>query len=254
MNDIFGIQPLAEASKLIVSKSVDGISSFLSHVCEPALQELGLMLSDNVRVWRLNNIVNTLEKAKGKFEFKDDKLQIKANPKVALSIIEECSLIDEEYLQEWWAGLFASSCTEDGKDDQNLVYINILRQLTSFEVKLLEYICKTCIKKISPNGLILSDDVLELSITEISGITGVDDVYRMDREMDHLCSLSLLTDQAFISSGFIFSDEKLIAKLTPTALALNLHYRVSAIGISMKEFYSDSLEEYKNPDVKFKFS
>lgn len=245
MKDILGIQPLSEAGKLIVSKSVDGISTFLSLVCEPALQEFGLMLSDNVRVWRLNNIVKTLEKAKGRFEFKDDKLQIKANPKVALSIIEECSLIDEEYLQEWWAGLFASSCTEDGKDDQNLVYINILRQLTSFEVKLLEYVCKTCTKKISQNGLILSDDVLKLSITEIFDLTGVDDLYRIDREMDHLRSLSLLTNQFFISSGFDFSNEKLIAKLTPTALALNLYYRVTAIGISMKEFYGDLLEEYK---------
>lgn len=46
MKDILGIQPLSEAGKLIVSKSVDGISTFLSLVCEPALQEFGLMLSE----------------------------------------------------------------------------------------------------------------------------------------------------------------------------------------------------------------
>lgn len=243
MNDVLGIQPIAEAGKIVISKSVDGISSFLSLVCEPALQEFGLMLSDNVRVWRLNNVIKILEKAKGKLNFEEDKIHIQANPKVALSILEEGSAIDDDFLQEWWAGLFASSCTEDGKDDQNLVFTNLLKQLSSFEVKLLDYVCRICEKKIYPNGLIISDSVIKLSVSEIFDITGVDDIYRIDREIDHLSSLSLFTNRMFHTSGFDLSDEKLIAKLTPTALALNLYYRVNVTGISMKEYYRDSLIE-----------
>ena len=243
MKDVLGIQPIAEAGKIVISKSVDGISSFLSLVCKPALQEFGLMLSDNVRVWRLNNVIKILEKAKSKLNFEEDKIHIQANPKVALSILEEGSAVDDDFLQEWWAGLFASSCTEDGKDDQNLVFTNLLKQLSSFEVKLLDYVCRICEKKIYPNGLIISDSVIKLSVSEIFDITGVDDIYRIDREIDHLSSLSLFTNRMFHTSGFDLSDEKLIAKLTPTALALNLYYRVNVTGISMKEYYRDSLIE-----------
>lgn len=241
IKDLLGLKPIAEAGKHVVDKSIDGISAFLSLVCEPALQEFGLMLSDKMRVWRLNNIINILEKAKGKLCFEGDKIHIKANPKVVLSIIEEGSVIDDDHLQEWWAGLFVSSCSEDGKDDQNIVFVNLLKQLTSFEVKLLEYVCRTCKKYIYPNGLIVSDDVITLSLQEIIDITGVTDVYRIDREMDHLTSLSLLSDRMFHASGFELSNEDLTAKLIPTALALNLYYRVNAVGMSMKDFYRDSL-------------
>ncbi len=73
---------------------------------------MGLLLRDQIRHWRLNNIFKILNKAKGKIDFQDDQLQIKAHPRVALSIIENGSLIDNDEVQNLWAGLFISSCTK----------------------------------------------------------------------------------------------------------------------------------------------
>jgi hypothetical protein len=48
-----------------------------------------------------------------------------AHPRVLHEIIENASWVDDEEVQAMWAGLLASSCTEDGKDDKNLIYIYI---------------------------------------------------------------------------------------------------------------------------------
>ncbi len=75
--DLLGIKPVAEAVNTTVTKSLEGVEGFLKLVCAPALEEVGLLFKDKIRHWRLNNVVNLLKKAQDKFEFIDDKLQIK---------------------------------------------------------------------------------------------------------------------------------------------------------------------------------
>lgn len=112
--DILGIKPISEAVNTSVEKSFQGIEGFLKSVCMPALDEIGLLLKDKVRHWRLNNALRIIEKSKGKLDFQGKTLQINAHPRVVLSIIENGSVIDNDELQDLWAGLFASSCTETG--------------------------------------------------------------------------------------------------------------------------------------------
>ena len=109
INDIFGIEPIAEMGLEVTKASIKGISSFLNVVFKPGLQELGFLLKDEVRRWRLNNILRVLEKAKGKMDFDGQQLQLTANARVGLSIMEGCSEVDNNELQELWAGLFVSS-------------------------------------------------------------------------------------------------------------------------------------------------
>src|SRR5688572_16408392 len=128
-SDVLGLAPYGEALNTAVSKTFEGLQGFLKSVCMPALDEIGLMFKDKIRYWRLINILRTLEKAKGKLKFQNEQLHFKAHPRIALSIIENCSLIDDDEVQELWAGLFASSCTQDGNDDENLIFVDLLKQL-----------------------------------------------------------------------------------------------------------------------------
>ena len=66
IHDVFGIKPLGEAGLKIPESVIKGISSFLETVCKPGAEELGYMLKDQVRRWRLNNIFRVLDKAKGR--------------------------------------------------------------------------------------------------------------------------------------------------------------------------------------------
>jgi hypothetical protein len=158
-----------------------------------------------------------LDKAKGKLHFEDEELKIKAHPRVALAIIENGSLNDNDEVQEMWAGLFVSSCTRDGQEDENLIFVDLLKQLTVVEARILKYSCENARKIIYENGLIIGDH-LTLDCKTLIEISGINEIHRLDRELDHLRSLQLIGSR--ISGGF---NESLIADISPTPLALNLY-------------------------------
>ena len=242
IQDVFGIKPLGETGLEITKAAIKGVSSFLETVCKPGAEELGFLIKDEVRLWRLNNIIRTLEKAQGKMEFDGQNLNLTANARVGLSIMEGCSEVDDDGLQELWAGLFASSCTHDGKDDSNMNFVDLLRRMSSVEARILDYACIHCKKYIYPNKLIMPDTI-SVPFDTLVKITGTDDVYRLDSELDHMRSIELLVQgHSFVrdAGGFTASDQ-LDANITPSALALNLYFRTHSTGITPKEFWGNSL-------------
>lgn len=230
--DILGIKPIGDALNTTVTKSFEGIEGFLKLVCAPALEEVGLLLKDKVRHWRLNNILNILHKAKGKLDFTDDKLHIKAHPKVAISILENGSLNDNDEVQELWAGLFVASCTKDGQDDENLIFVDLLKQMTVVQARIFKYSCEGARKILYQNGLMVADS-FNISCNELIELTSVKDIHRLDRELDHLHSLNII-GSSLMGAGF---DENLDAAIKPTALALNLYVRTQGFHNDPAKFW-----------------
>lgn len=237
--DVLGIAPYGESINTAVKKSFKGIEGFLSSVCMPALGELGLMLKDKVRYWRLCNILKIIEKSQRKLEFTGEAIQIKAHPRVALGIIENGSLIDDDEVQELWAGLFASACSETGQQDDNLIFVDLLKQLTFAEAKILKYSCENGKKIIHRNGLVTSKG-FSCQFHILTQITGITDIHNIDRQLDHLRSLEL------IPGGFNANSEELTAEIAPSALALNLYVRSQGSTKSIAEYWEKSVISSEN--------
>lgn len=243
IKDILGIEPIGEAGLEVVKASIKGVSSFLEIVFKPGLEELGFLVKDQVRLWRLKNILRTLEKAQGKFDFDGKEINLTANARVGISIMEGCSEVDNEELQDLWAGLFASSCTPDGRDDSNMNFVDLLRRMSSVEAKIIDYACRNCNKYIYPNQLIIADEI-SVPFDTLVEISGTDDRYRLDSELDHMRSIELLLHgDSFLGSGggFSASDDSLEANITPSPLALNLYFKTHSLGITPKAFWGDKL-------------
>ena len=243
IKDILGIEPIGEAGLEVVKASIKGVSSFLEIVFKPGLEELGFLVKDQVRLWRLKNILRTLEKAQGKFDFDGNEINLTANARVGISIMEGCSEVDNEELQDLWAGLFASSCTPDGRDDSNMNFVDLLRRMSSVEAKIIDYACRNCNKYIYPNQLIIADEI-SVSFNTLVEISGTGDRYRLDSELDHMRSLELLLHgDSFAGNGggFTVSDNSLEANITPSSLGLNLYFKTHSLGISPKVFWGDKL-------------
>ena len=139
VNDLLGITPNSKDGSEATKAAIKGVSSFLEKVFKPGLEELGQIFKDEIRYWRLKNILSMLNLAKGKLEFDGKELSLTANARVGLAIMEECSSVDNEELQNLWAGLFASSCTPDGKDDSNMNFVDLLRRMSSVEAKIIDF-------------------------------------------------------------------------------------------------------------------
>lgn len=247
IEDVFGIKPFAEATEEITDAAIKGVSGFLSVVCKPCLAEFGLMLEDRVRIWRLKNLIKVIDKSKGRLGFEDNHLTLLANARVGLSIMEECSSVDDEGLQEMWAGLFASSCTVDGKDDSNMNFVDLLKRMSSVEARILCYACENCQKIRFPNNLILAKELV-IPLSRLIEISGTDDIYRLDCELDHMRSIMLLNHgTGFMGGGgFQSTDDDLNADITPSALGLNLYFKTHAVNISPIVYWEQSLIPYND--------
>jgi hypothetical protein len=232
--DLFGIKPVADTIKIVTEAMVEGASAFLSRICFPAAEEFGLLLKDRVQYWREKNRINMLQKAEeklNKFSPGEDK---RAHPRLVAEILNRGSWEANEEVQDMWAGLLASACTNDGRDESNLLFINILAQLTSLQAKILNYGCENGKKVLTKAGWITSEQSLTVSLSDLRNITGCNDLHRLDRELDQLRNLGLI-GCGMVGGGF--GEYSTDADITPTGLALQMYVRCKGFTGDPSQFF-----------------
>ena len=201
----------------ISAKSInEAIGTLIAKLCYKAADDIGDGVAQKTSEYRQKNALSILEKANNTYEKISSTGNEHAHPRLVHHIIEEGSWNDNDHVQSMWAGLLATSCTEDGNDESNLLFINILKQLTSVEVLILNYACEKCEKSISKAGWITSEKI-DIELDDLIKLTGVTDLHRLDRELDHLRSIEL------IETGF--HPDSTAADITPGPLSLQLYVR-----------------------------
>jgi hypothetical protein len=238
--DILGIKPIGESLKTVTDGSVRGVAAFLSRICLPAAEEFGLLLRDRVRNWRSANVVAVAEEAERLHESKKVPKHYTAHPKLVSGILEHSSWEDGEELRRMWAGLLASSCSQDGKDDSNLLFMKIVSSLTSLQATVLRYSCENTTVRKNIIDLLWGTEVV-LTEDALYDVCGTDDLERIDRELDGLRQMELIT------SGFSVDAETVKADITPTALSLHLYVRTQGWIFSAIDFYQLVDQEPYNP-------
>lgn len=229
--DIFGVKPVADAVSHVTKAATDGASAFLGRICLPAAEEFGLLLRDKVSAWRAKNALAIAAKAEAAFDRLEDSAGRHAHPRIVGAVVENGSWADEPDLQEMWAGLLVSACTKTGRSQENLIYVNLLAQLTTSQARLLAFACAKAAKFKSETGLILAM-TLTSTTEELARVSGTTDIHALDLEVDHLRHLGLLDLQSGLSPH---SAE--LPRTTPTAQALQLFVRCQGFVGSPLEFF-----------------
>lgn len=168
-----------------------------------------------------------MQKAQKKYEWFSPG-NFHAHPRIVSSILNYSSLVESEKVQEMWGGLLASSCTESGDDESNLIFINILSQITSLQAKIINYACEKVEKHISKTGLVVPSPLL-MKIGDLEQIAGVSDCHRLDRELDHLRYLGIIC-------GGIYTDSDNV-DLTPSDLGLQMYVRCQGSNDSPNKYF-----------------
>jgi Abortive infection alpha/Protein of unknown function (DUF2806) len=129
MSDASGIINIAE-------KLVD----FVHKLAGPLAEQGGLILGDNVKLYRLKNWVRITTEAQQILS--DANLPPNAvPPRLFLPIREASSLEDNETLQSLWAGLLATASQQT--DSVSPSFVETLKQLTPDEARHLQHTCNT---------------------------------------------------------------------------------------------------------------
>lgn len=194
------------------------MGAFLSKICSPVAEELGLAFQDYVKNWRANNVIKTMEKAEERVKEKYGNLEVSASPRIVNEVFEKSSWIDNEEVQSMWAGLLASSCSPGVADDRNLIFVNLLNQLTISEARLLNHLATQAEIGISPGGWIQCNKVLTFSVNELKAIMDIDDPHQIDLELDHMREAGLFQ----LDEGG-FNPNYDTANFSLSAIALHLY-------------------------------
>ncbi len=217
-----------ETAKDII-KVATTLTEFLEATCMPAAKKLGVIIEEKLEIWRLKNITPILQNAKAMVEKRGSLDNIKGHPRIIIKIIEEGSLVEDTGLQKMWAGILASSCTEDGTDETNLIFINILAQLSSSQAKIIK------LPFIEGNYRAYQHDKTEYTDVEkersyLIGYTGLPNWGVLKRELDHLCSLGLVSYQL---------------RSNPQCTLVSIHYEEAAIWLYARcQGHTGSLQQF----------
>jgi hypothetical protein len=138
-----------------LEKGIDVAKGFIDRLVLPPAEELGLLIKDQISLWRFNNQVRILNKAKAVCE--KNNVSIKAiPPKLLCPYLEHASLEDDNELQDKWAILLVNM-VDSQQNIQNHVFPYILSQLSRDEFKLLESVLIEKERRISELERELSD-------------------------------------------------------------------------------------------------
>jgi len=126
-----------DSSIVPYEKTVETATRFLEKLVGPSLEETGLMIQDNVRLWRVKNQIRILNKAQEYCAKKG--INPKQIPiKTLVPLLEYGSLEENPKIQEKWASLLAHASESPSNNNIISSYAQILNQLSSKEVVILD--------------------------------------------------------------------------------------------------------------------
>jgi hypothetical protein len=126
--------------EIVKSGAFDKAIDLLHKLAGPMFDEFGAMLGDNVRVYRVKNLIKTFQKTE-QLLLDAGLLAKTVPPRLLLPIIENSSIEDNDSLQRLWAGLLATASQQ--ADSVSPSFVETLKQLTPDEARHLEQVLKT---------------------------------------------------------------------------------------------------------------
>lgn len=136
--DLLGTKALAVAAEHASKSVVDGVGKFLSAICMPAAEEIGLVLRDQVARLRRKNLEAIVEKTEAKLAAQGETPTGSCSPLLIRNVIEEASWVDDDCIQDMWAGLLATASVSEA--DDSVLYTDVLKRLSPFQARVINLV------------------------------------------------------------------------------------------------------------------
>lgn len=194
--------------------------AFLRRVCPTADEHTTQLLHKTLSNIRAANIVEVALRAERLLAEREDADCAVAHPDLISKILEHGSWVDVDWLQDLWAGLLATSCTFEGQDESNLVYVNLLSKLSPLPTQILTMACAKAVQSMTETSK-PSPTRLACSAEEIARITRSNNLLKIYKSIGELSELGLVEK----NPRSVSAENAGAAKAMPTQLALEMFAR-----------------------------
>jgi hypothetical protein len=206
-----GVLDLARLAKAI---------EFLSRICPQAAEEVTRMVHGGLTKARVANAVEILLKTEALLSVDPGISESATKPHLVAKVLEYSSWAEEDWIQQMWAGLLASTCTTDGDDGSNESFIDLFSKLADVHVCIFTYACMRTTNLQATSGSTSSEPLI-CTREEIMEVTGSRELLRIERDLEHLYGLGLLEKSATAAANSTHYE----VNITPSSLGMQLYAR-----------------------------
>jgi hypothetical protein len=191
---------------------------FLSRLCPSGAEEAMLLLDGQLDQNRSNMLFRIACHTENLLAADPDGGRMRADHKLVASLLRDGSWAPDELTAQLWEGLFISSCMVEEPDDSNLIFVDLLTQITTYQARIFVHACERALKAAPASGDFAPAPVV-LSPDEITRLTGVTDLARNATDLAYLFNLGL------IHKLFDFTSYREIDSfdVTPSRLGVELY-------------------------------
>ncbi len=214
-------------------------AKFFEALCLPVAEELGQIFKYEVQQWRKDNLARIGAKAQARIGSTEGK---QVHPRILHEVVDHGSWVDDDYLQECWAGLLVSSWNETGDDDSNLIFTRLLEQMSGSQARILHYLCELTPPQLNETGLVYPAHATMIDVDKLLKIARITDRHRLDRELDNLNSLG-------VTHGGVQFQSPGWAELSASTIGYHLFSRCQGSRLSIDEFYRTRLKQKSSSDL-----
>jgi len=213
---------LTDPSDVLREFRVAEALAFLRRISPDVEEDARRLFREGLSNYRVESALEIAARAEKLLGSAPDAAKMRARADLVLRILEDGSWAESESIQQMWAGLLATACTPEGNDDSNLVFANLLSQLTPIHVRMLATACAKGVRGFSGIGRI-SPRAFACTPEEMMKVTGSREMLKLDWDLEHLSDLGLL-EKRIKSSRFTPIED---ANIAPTPLGQHLYARCS---------------------------
>ncbi len=192
----------------------------VSRLAAPAVDEARYLLYEELSNVRAESAVNVLLKAEQRLAQEARGEAMLAHPDLLVRVIEGGSWADSAWMQDLWAGLLVASCSADGCDESNLVFVNLLSQMATLQTRVLAAICEKAVTWSSGDWVVTTGNIFSTA-DELARMAGTHDLLKVHRSLAQLAEFGLL--EKSIRASFVSEAEG--TTTNPTKLGLRMYSR-----------------------------
>jgi PilZ domain len=206
--------------------------AFLRRICPSAAKEIRQLLREGLSSYRLDCTAEIALHAEEMLVFEAGSRKMRGQPRLVRQILEDGSWAENEQMQNFWAGLLATSCTIGREDSGNLLFIELMSQLTATQTRIFATACSRARTYQSRFGAISARPLI-CSPDEMMQIAGVQDLVKINHDLDHLGQSGLLSRREKPALCSVFDE----VDIAPTGKGLAFYARCNAHRGSTQDFY-----------------